>query len=229
MRKQGGSESARNVLDPTLPIDLSAQQQRERIIDAMIASVAEKTYSGTTISDIVSRASVSRTTFYKRFGDKRSCFDAALQHSVEALWDAASAAIERSDPAPQAIHKAIAATLDLLAAEPGLAHLVMGEAVNVEPSAFGRYRSELVPQVRALWEAHGGERGELRSDPQLAFGRAQVLMFNKIAAGKTAELPRLLPEIVYLVLLPFGGHEVAVRQSRLAETRDLGAPGGVVA
>jgi AcrR family transcriptional regulator len=229
MRKQGGSESARSVLDPTLPVDLSAQQQRQRIIDAMVASVAEKTYSGTTITDIVSRASVSRTTFYKRFGDKRACFDAALRHCVETLWAAANAAIDRGDSPPQAVHKAIAATLDLLAAQPGLAHLVMGEAVNVEPSAFGRYRNELVPQAQALWEAHGGERTELRSDPHLAFGRAQVLMFNKIAAGKTAELPRLLPEIVYLVVLPFGGHDVAVRQSRLAEAPDLGAPGSVAA
>ena len=229
MRKQGGSESARSVLDPTLPIDLSAQQQRQRIIDAMIASVAENTYSGTTISEIVSRAAVSRTTFYKRFGDKRACFDAALRHCVETLWEVSSAATERGDSAPQAIHKAIAATLELLAAKPGFAHLVMGEAVNVEPSAFGRYRNDLVPQVQALWEAHGGARTELRSDPQLAFGRAQVLMFNKIAAGKTAELPQLLPEIVYLVVLPFGGHDVAVRQSRQAEAPSLGAPGSVAA
>ena len=83
MRKQGGSENSRSVLEPTLPVDLSAQQQRRKIVEAMIASVAEKTYAGTTISDIVSRAAVSRTTFYKRFGDKRACFDAALEQVRE--------------------------------------------------------------------------------------------------------------------------------------------------
>jgi len=227
MRKQGGFETVRSVLEPTLPVDLSAQQQRRRIVDAMIASVAEKTYTGTTIADIVKHASVSRTTFYKRFPDKRTCFDAALEQCVATLRATAAAAIDPGDPPPRAIHKATAATLELLAAEPGLAHLVIGEAVNVEASALGRYRNELVPQVRALWEPPG-ERAKLHSDPQLAFGRAQVLIFDKIVAGRAVELPRLLPEIVYLVVLPFGGHAVALEQSRLA-AREIGAADGMAA
>lgn len=226
MRKQGGFDTGRSVLEPTLPLDLTAQAQRLRIIEAMIASVAEKTYTATTISDIVGRASISRTTFYKRFGDKRSCFDAALLHCVEALRRTARAAIRPGDPPAEAIHNATAATLEFLAAEPDLAQLVMGEAVNVEPSAFGRYRKDLVPQVRAIWEAGGG-RAEPYSDPELAFGRAQVLIFTKIAAGESATLAELLPEIVYLVLLPFGGHEVALEHSRLAEARGVPDAGGV--
>jgi AcrR family transcriptional regulator len=226
MRKQGGFDTGRSVLEPTLPLDLTAQAQRLRIIEAMIASVAEKTYTATTISDIVSRASISRTTFYKRFDDKRSCFDAALQHCVEALQRTARAAISPGDPPAEAIHNATAATLEFLAAEPDLAQLVMGEAVNVEPSAFGRYRKDLIPQVKAIWEA-SGVRPEPYSDPELAFGRAQVLIFTKIVAGDSATLPELLPEIVYLVLLPFGGHEVALEHSRLAEAR--GVPAGGVA
>jgi AcrR family transcriptional regulator len=228
MRKQGGSENSRNVLEPTLPVDLSAQQQRRKIVEAMIASVAEKTYAGTTISDIVGRAAVSRTTFYKRFGDKRACFDAALRQCVETLRETASGAIGADDPPPLAVHKATAATLELLATEPGLAHLVIGEAVNVEPAAFGRYRNDLIPRIHALWEAKG-ERSEPHSDPHLALGRAQVLIFNKISAGTVAELPRLLPELVYLILLPFGGHAVALEQSRLAQARDAGAAGDVAA
>lgn len=225
MRKQGGFETSGGVLEPTLPVDLSAQAQRQRIIAAMIESVAEKTYTATTISDIVSRASISRTTFYKRFTDKRACFDAALQQCVETLQRTTIGAVDPADPPPRAIHKATAAALDLLAAEPGLAQLVMGEAFNVEPAVFGRYRRDLVPRVRAIWEA-GGQRTELRSDPELAFGRAQVLIFDKIAAGEIEALPELLPEIVYLVLLPFGGHEVALEQSRLAEARGVAGAGG---
>lgn len=227
MRKQGGFDTARSVLEPTLPVDLSAEQQRKRIVDAMIASVAAKTYAGTTIADIVKRACVSRTTFYKRFPDKRACFDAALQRCLTTLEATAAAAIDRRDPPPRAIHKATAATLELLAADPDLAHLVMGEAVNVGATELGRYRNYLVPQVRALWECRG-ERAEPRSDPQLAFGRAQVLIFDKIVAGQTAELPQLLPEIVYLVVLPFGGHKVALDQSRLA-AREIAAANGMAA
>ena len=40
MRKQGGFDTSRSVLEPTLPLDRTAQAQRLRIIEAMIASVA---------------------------------------------------------------------------------------------------------------------------------------------------------------------------------------------
>src|SRR4249919_64194 len=70
MQKQGSSHIVPGVLDPTIPIDIGEQSQRQRIIDAMIESCAEKTYAATTIADIVKRASISRTTFYKRFPNK---------------------------------------------------------------------------------------------------------------------------------------------------------------
>lgn len=227
MRKQGGSESGRSVLDPTLPVDLGARAQRQRVIDALIDCVAEKTYAATTIADIVSRASISRTTFYKHFADKRACFDAAVLFCIEALRDNAAATLDKADPPPLAVSKATAATLEFLAAQPAMAQLVMGEAVTIEPTAFGRYRNHLLPEVRALWDARG-EQPAPHSDPQLALGRAQVLIFDKIAAGEAASLPELLPEIVYLVLLPFAGHDVALEHSRRAGGAGVPRPGSAV-
>ena len=97
------------VLDPTIPPDISERTQRRRIIDAMVESCAEKTYAATTIADIVSRASISRTTFYKRFADKRACFDAALDSCIEELRAAAPRRTTRSDPPAEAVRKAAAA------------------------------------------------------------------------------------------------------------------------
>jgi AcrR family transcriptional regulator len=51
----------RSVLDPTVPLDVGVLSQRQRIIDAMIESCAEKTYPATTIADIVRRAGISQT------------------------------------------------------------------------------------------------------------------------------------------------------------------------
>ena len=205
----------RSVLDPTVPLDVGVLSQRQRIVDAMIESCAEKTYSGTTIADIVRRASISRTTFYKRFADKRECFDSALEHCIEALRMGAAASHLPSDPPPEAVRKAATAILRLMADRPPLAHLVMGEAVSVEPAITGRYRRILIPALEDLW-ASAGEPMHSHSDPRLAFGRAQVLILDQIAAGKTGDLPSLLPEIVYIALLPFAGHDEAVLQARLA-------------
>jgi AcrR family transcriptional regulator len=202
-------------LEPTIPIDVGVLSQRQRIVDAMIACCAEKSYAATTIADIVSQASISRTTFYKRFAGKRECFDAALDSCIEELRTAAVGARSADDSPPEAVRKAAAATLELMAAKPDLAQLVMGEAVAVEPAVIERYRKLLLPALEGLWEA-GGEPSGSHTDPQLAFGRAQVLIYNEIIAGRAADLPRLLPEIAYTAILPFAGHEKALAQARLA-------------
>lgn len=198
-----------------MPIDVGALSQRQRIIAAMIDSCAEKTYAATTIADIVRRASISRTTFYKRFDGKRECFDAALDWCIDELRTAAREAHSDADSPAQAVRKAAAATLDLMAANPALAQLVMGEAVSVEPAVIERYRGLLIPALEDLWR-EGGSSGKAHADPRLAFGRAQVLIYNRIVSGDTAALPELLPDVVYLSVLPFAGHDEALKQARLA-------------
>ena len=65
----------------------------------MIESCAEKTYAATTITDIVARAHISRTTFYKHFDDKRACFDAAIDYCIGEMQEVAAAAHSARRPA----------------------------------------------------------------------------------------------------------------------------------
>lgn len=192
------------------------QSQRRRIVDAMIESCAEKTYAATTITDIVARAHISRTTFYKHFEDKRSCFDAAIEFCISELQEVAAAAHAPGDPPGDAARRAATAVVEALAARPGLAQLLTGDAMAVDPGAIERYRGATVPALEALWNHDGGRSADAHTDPRLAFGQAQVLILNQIATGKAKRLPELLPEIVYLAVSPYGGHEEALRQSRLA-------------
>ncbi len=216
MQKHGSSDTRGDVLSPTVPPDIGNQSQRQRILDAIVASCAEKTYAGTTITDIVSGARISRTTFYKHFADKRACFDAAVDYCVEALRGVAGSAHSSSEPAGTATRKAATAVLDALAAQPGLAQLLTGDAIAVDPRVIERYRKATIPALEALWAGDGGG-STTHTDPRLAFGQAQVLILNQIATGRSDHLPELLPEIVYLAVSPFGGHEEALLQSRLAE------------
>jgi hypothetical protein len=50
----------------------------------------------------------------------------------------------------------------------------------------------------------------------VAFGRAQLLVFHEVAAGRAERLPALAPNIVYLAIAPFAGHDEGLRQARLA-------------
>ncbi len=219
MQKQSSSEIGREVPEPTLPIAVGARSQRRRIVDAMLACCAEKTYAATTISDIVSRASISRTTFYKHFEDKRACFDATLDFCLEQLCEIAVGAVSSVDSPIEAVRKASAALLEALAARPALAQLLAAEAMAVDPLTPLRYRCILVPALEGLWR--GRPPADPETDPGLASGRAQLLVFNVVAAGQPERLPQLHPDVVYLALAPFTGHEEAARQSRLA-VEDVG-------
>ncbi|HEX5593073.1 MAG TPA: TetR/AcrR family transcriptional regulator [Solirubrobacterales bacterium] len=199
----------------TTSADLGMGNQRQRIIDAMIDSCAEKTYAATTITDIVSRARISRTTFYKQFDDKRACFDAAVGHCIEQLQGVAAAAHDREDTPADAVRKGTAAVIQALAERPGLAQLLTGDAIAVDPRVIECYRKATIPPLEGLWSRGEGE-AQAYSDPRLAFGKAQVLILNQIAIGKAERLPELLPELVYLAVSPFGGHEAALHQSQLA-------------
>jgi AcrR family transcriptional regulator len=214
-----------SALGPTSAPGLGAADQRRRIIDAMIDSCAEKTYAATTITDIVAKARISRTTFYKQFDDKRACFDAAIGHCIEQLQEVAASAQDQDDPPDDAVRKAATAVIDALAERPGLAQLLTGDAIAVEPRVIECYRKATIPGLEALWSRRDGS-AQAHSDPRLAFGKAQVLILNQIAIGAADRLPELLPEIVYLAVTPFGGHEAALHQSRLA---NQSAPSGVAA
>lgn len=216
MQKQRSSETPGSVLYPSTPPDIARRSQRQRIIDAIIESCGEKTYAATTITDIVGRARISRTTFYKHFEDKRAGFDATIDYCVEELRGVAASARSPTDPPGDAARKAASAVVAMLAERPGLAQLLTGDAMAVDPAVIVRYRRVTIPALEALWSKDGGI-AEAHTDPHLAFGQAQVLILNQIAAGQPERLPELLPEIVYLAVGPYGGHEEALEQSRLAD------------
>ncbi len=221
MQKHRSSEKPVSLLQPTTPADIAERSQRQRILDAMIDSCAEKTYAATTITDIVARAHISRTTFYKHFDDKRACFDAAIGYGIEQLEEVAAAAHSPEEAPPDAAREAAAAVLQTLAARPGLAQLLTGDALAVEPKVVECYRKATIPALEGLW-SRAGEATKAHTDPRVAFGQAQVLILNQIATGKADRLPELLPEIVYLAVSPYGGHEEALRQSRLAKEVTVG-------
>jgi AcrR family transcriptional regulator len=210
----------KSVLRPTTPPDIANRTQRQRIIDAIIESCGEKTYAATTITDIVARAHISRTTFYKHFDDKRACFDAALDYCLGELQELAAAAHSPADSPGDATRKAATAVLEALAAQPGLAQLLTGDAIALQPKVVERYRQATVPALRALWSRDGSSPPEAHIDPRLTFGQAQVLILNQIATGKADRMPELLPEIVYLAVTPYGGHEEGLEQAQLATKAD---------
>jgi AcrR family transcriptional regulator len=210
---RGGASVSPGILTPSVPQDIGVQTQRHRILEAMAKSCAEKTFSATTIADIVSHASISRGTFYKHFTNKQDCFYAAADTFLLELQSAAAIAYARSADLPtEMVCGVISAVLETLAAKPEQARLLLVEAPLVDPEIVRRYRNFVMGALEKQLRA-GGMIGHGKADPEIAFGRAKVLIADYVAAGQVEQLPELLPELVYIALLPYAGQETALEQA----------------
>jgi AcrR family transcriptional regulator len=212
MRQKSESASERGVLTPAVPWDIGHRSQRQRILKAMATSCAEKSFSATTIADIVGHASISRATFYKHFANKRECFDATAESFLDELRDAAAEVHSSEDSPTEAVRNGAESVLEHLAAKPAYANLLVVEAPTVDSQIVRDNREIVVQSLESLLKSNGRTL-RAGADPGIAFGRAKLLVADYVAAGKVKQLPSILPEIVYITLLPYLGQEGALAEA----------------
>jgi AcrR family transcriptional regulator len=215
MTPEPGFLQESGILTPRIPWDIAVRNQEERILQALATNCAEKTFVGTTIADIVGTAGISRATFYKHFANKTECFHAAVERFLAELQHTAGkAAASANEAQTDRIRAATAAMLEQLAAEPESTTLLLVEAPIVDPEIVRRYRRLTLDALAAEMTADSPSNRS-GADPELAFGRAKILLAEYITAGEVERLPSLLPELIYIALLPYVGQDGALEQARL--------------
>lgn len=227
--KAGGKVSSPTAQAPRLPAgrhglprEFIAQNQRERIITALVDTVAERGYNATTVAHITKAASVSRRTFYEHFADKEECFLAAYDTVVEQLLAAVGQAYEQADGWTQKVHDGLETFLAYLAAEPAFARMCIVEVVAAGPEARGRRDAAMRVFVDFLEPG----RAEAPKDvvvPDLAaeivVGGIYEIIYSRLQRNAADELVEMLPELLRCVLIPFIGHRAADRAVREARRR----------
>ncbi len=202
-----------------LPREFIAQNQRERIVTALVDTVAERGYNATTVAHITKAASVSRRTFYEHFADKEACFLAAYDMVADHIRASMRAAAESFEEWPQQVRAALATMLRFLAGEPELARLVMIEPVAAGGEIAARHRASmqgLVEILKAGRPEHAGARPLPEATEETLVGGIVSLIVREISAGRGDRLEDLLPDLVELTLSPYVGGEQAERLARQA-------------
>jgi AcrR family transcriptional regulator len=200
-----------------LPREFITQNQRERIITAMVDTVAERGYNATTVAHITKAASVSRRTFYEHFADKEACFLAAYDMVADHIRASMRAAAESFGEWPQQVRAALATMLRFLASEPELARLCMVEPVAAGGEIAARHRASMqgfVEILKAGRPQHSGQRPLPQATEETLVGGIVSLIVREISAGRTEGLEQLLPDLVELILAPYLGIEEAERLAR---------------
>jgi AcrR family transcriptional regulator len=201
-----------------LPREYVVKNQRERIVDATAAIVAEKGLAGLTIPEIASRARVSHETFYEMYPTKRDAFLGAQKVGMHQAFTIAVGAYEanKQDCWPRGIAEGLRALVLYLHSEPAHAHLSIVDTFASSPETLA-IRDEVLSGFAVYFRP--GERPE--SDgidvPAIAaeavVGGAWQLLHHYVEHASFDELVEAIPQLVYLLLTPFIGPKEAAAQA----------------
>ncbi len=153
------------------------------------------------------------------FGDKPTCFLEAYDAVFDVLVAHVTAAFESAagEPWPERIAAGLRALVELLATEADIARLSMVEVTAAGDDARARYRAALARFTPFLEEGreYSSQGEELPADTaRFAIGGATSMIFDEIRAGRGPELKRILPDLVFAVLMPYLGPEEAEDEMR---------------
>jgi AcrR family transcriptional regulator len=203
----------------SLPRPYFVRSPRERLLEAMVRVGAAKGYEATTIDDVVEVAGVTRESFEEMFESKEACFLEAYDAVIDVLVAHVTSAFEAAagEPWPERIAAGLGAMVELLAAEADIARMAMVEVTAAGDDARARYRAALARFTPFLEEGrdYSSQSDELPPDTaRFAIGGATSMIFDEIRAGRGPELQRILPDLVFAVLMPYLGPEEAEDEMR---------------
>ena len=199
----------------TLSPDLVRAIQRERLLAAMLETVNEQGYRALTVQDVLSRAGVSRPTFYEQFEDKEDCFLAAFDRSAKRLGKRVDTAVADAGGSwREGLRSGLEALLQFIVEEPNAARAVVVEARASSPSGL-RQRDELLDRFATCIDAEA--RKELAEPPSGiaaagVVGGIEAVLYARLQKEETADLESLLPSLMYFAVLPYEGREAALKE-----------------
>jgi AcrR family transcriptional regulator len=183
----------------------SPEAHRRRAVAAMAEAVAEQGYAATTVEDVLTRARMSRRTFYQLFRNREECFlatyDAAFE---EAMGRLALAHGGNGNPWSEQVETALVALFEYLASEPGLARVWLVEAPSVGAAGIDRHeRTMKVLAERLAWLQHESEGGSVNGRGAVRFeasvGAVHRVVQARLLDGRADELPELAPHMARVV------------------------------
>jgi AcrR family transcriptional regulator/DNA-binding MarR family transcriptional regulator len=188
--------------------------QRARIVSAMVEVASELGYTGATVACVVTRAGVSRRTFYELFDGREDCFLATFEWSVAQMRRVLARAYRPHRSWREGARHAVAALLLLLDSEPGLARTCVVEALAAGKLVLERRAQVLRELAEALDAGAPAGRGLADVSPlsaEGAVGGAFSIVHGRLLEGDSApgRLIDLHGQLMALVVLPYLGPRAA--------------------
>ena len=190
-----------------IPPEEVIANQRQRLVGAAAAVIAERGCCAISVNDIVERAGVSRRTFYELFENKSDCLLATQQHSFDCLHERITAACSTDREWPERVGQAVWAAIEFAATNLDEARLALAPSyAHLEP---GLTHNGLAFENRlaAMLERSARDRPNARSVDRLAaqgaLGAAISIGGAHLAAGEIDALRTRQAELTQILVAPY--------------------------
>jgi len=156
-------------------VSKSDASPRQRLLDALAASIAEVGYPATTVADIVQRARTSRRTFYDHFADREACLVALLTIINRQAIQAISAGVDVNAPWEVQIRQAVESWITFAEAHAPVMLIWIRESPAFGPAARQLKLEVTEAYIKLIQSVSGSEN--LRAAGHEPVPRHRAVMF----------------------------------------------------
>jgi AcrR family transcriptional regulator/DNA-binding MarR family transcriptional regulator len=185
------------------------------MLAAAVEAVGEVGYARMSVAQVISRARVSRKTFYDVFSDREDCFLTAFSQAVEHARALVIEAYERESGWREGIRSALATLLVFMDEEPGFARLCVVEALGASERVLER-RARVLDELAAVVDRGRFVTSATTEPPDVTAEGVVGAVFSVIHArvldGGKQPLADLLGPLMSMIVLPYLGAKAANRE-----------------
>jgi AcrR family transcriptional regulator len=187
----------------------------------MLEAVGSDGYENTSVRTVLDRCGLYRQAFYDDFRDKEDCYLQAYDAAVERVEMQVRLAAAGAEDWHGELRSGLATLLDFLDAEPDIGRALL---VEVHPAGEAALAKRDAAMQRAREAVDRGREAALGMSlaPAIAAEAAasgiHAVLHSRLAAGNRGGFRQLLPEFMYVVVLPYFGPEAAKAEMSLGST-----------
>jgi AcrR family transcriptional regulator len=200
-----------------------ADSQRTRLMAALTELMAEHGYAAVRLAELVTRAGVSKATFYEHFADKEQCMLAAYDEYLRTLIAAIVPAAQEDTPLlKDFVRSVVTRYLTVIERDLTAARAFFVELESAGPEARTRLRVERQAFIALV---AGGHQHSRARDPSLAplptiayeaiVDAAREIVRDRLDTEPEPNLKALIPDLTLTFTAIFQGAAAAAHDTQL--------------
>jgi AcrR family transcriptional regulator/DNA-binding MarR family transcriptional regulator len=192
-----------------------AEVQRARLLAAAVETVHEVGYAGLTVAQVITRARVSRKTFYEVFEDREECILAAFEQTLARMRLLARETYASAADWREGVRCALIALLAFLDDEPALAWLCVVETAAARGAVFEVRHATLTDLAAVIDRGRSAAQAPQELSAITAegvVGGVLAVLHARLLARERESLTGMFEPLMSMIVLPYLGVRAARRE-----------------